>query len=179
MRITGGKYLGRNIICPPGVIRPAMDRMRTSLFAILGNLEQYSFLDLFSGSAVVGIEAASRGASTVHLVENDRKKAPTIRKNISFVESDITLFLTDVFSFVRQAKQRYDIVYADPPFTLQRKIELATLVAEKEVVEPGGLFIVHYPREEQESWPENIEDLHFSDERSYGRSLVRFYQREE
>lgn len=179
MRITGGKYRGRTIACPPGVIRPAMDRMRTSLFAILGNLEECSFLDLFSGSAVVGIEAASRGASTIHLVENDRKKAPTIRNNISFVEAEITLFLTDVFSFVRQAKQSYDIVYADPPFALQRKLELAALVAEREVVVPGGLFIIHYPREEQERWPEQIGDLKFSDERAYGRSLIRFYQREE
>ena len=65
MRITGGLYRGRGIKCPPGVIRPAMDRMRESLFAVLGNITGCSFLDLFSGSGIVGIEAASRGAASV------------------------------------------------------------------------------------------------------------------
>ena len=50
MRVTGGLYKGRNVSCPPGVIRPAMDRMRESLFAILGDLEGLSFLDLYAGS---------------------------------------------------------------------------------------------------------------------------------
>ena len=86
MRITGGLYKGRKIICPPGVIRPAMDRMRESLFAILGNLDDMSFLDLYSGSGIVGIEAASRGADPVFLVEKDVKKRKTIIQNISFVK---------------------------------------------------------------------------------------------
>ena len=50
MRITGGTYHGRRVECPPGIIRPAMDRMRESLFSILGNLNENSFFDLFSGS---------------------------------------------------------------------------------------------------------------------------------
>ena len=78
MRITGGQYVRRNIICPPGIIRPAMDRMRESLFSILGPLDGTSFLDLFSGSGCVAIEAASRGASPIHLVEGDRGKKETI-----------------------------------------------------------------------------------------------------
>ena len=64
MRITGGKYRGRRIVCPPGVIRPAMDRMRESLFSILGNLEGISFLDLFSGSGLVGEKAWGH---TIHI----------------------------------------------------------------------------------------------------------------
>ena len=87
MRITGGKYCRRNVACPPGVIRPAMDRMRESLFSILGDLSGLSFLDLFSGSGCVAIEAASRGASPIHLVEMDRGKKETIEKNLSFVSS--------------------------------------------------------------------------------------------
>ena len=100
MRITGGKYCGRIVTCPPGVIRPAMDRMRESLFSILGNIEDYSFLDLFTGSGCVGIEAASRGAEPVHLVEKDRGKKKVITENISFVESPIMLFMADVNRFI-------------------------------------------------------------------------------
>ena len=74
MRITGGELRGRSIKCPDGVIRPAMDRMRESLFAILGDLSGKSFLDLFSGSGTIAIEAVSRGASHVELVEKDKIK---------------------------------------------------------------------------------------------------------
>jgi len=61
MRITGGKYCGRTVLCPPGEIRPAMDRMRISFFSVLSDLQDRRFLDLFSGSGCVAIEALSKG----------------------------------------------------------------------------------------------------------------------
>ena len=90
MRITGGRYCGRKVIIPTGEleIRPAMDRMRESLFSILGPLDGASFCDLFSGSGCVGLEAASRGATTVHLVEMDRAKREVMEKNISWAKED-------------------------------------------------------------------------------------------
>lgn len=176
MRITGGKYRGRIIACPPGEIRPAMDRMRESLFSILGDITDSSFLDLFSGSGVVGIEAASRGAGVVHLVEKDGKKRATILRNIACVETDIKLFITDVSRFIPRAKQCYDIVYADPPFPLRGKTDLAELIARRNLLVPQGLFIIHYPAEEQSSWPLRFGPLEWIDERAYGRSLLRFYR---
>jgi 16S rRNA (guanine966-N2)-methyltransferase len=65
MRVTGGIYRGRIVKCPKGVIRPAMDRMRESMFSVLGYMDGLSFLDVFSGSGMIGIEAASRGALPV------------------------------------------------------------------------------------------------------------------
>lgn len=176
MRITGGRYRGRIITCPPGEIRPAMDRMRESLFSILGNLEGSSFLDLFSGSGLVGIEAASRGAEPVHLVEMDRNKRGTILKNTSFVESEIKLFMSNVLRFLPQAKITYDIIYADPPFPMKNKPMIANLVDTHGLLAPSGLFIIHYPAEEREQWPDSIGSLQFIDERKYGRSLLRFYK---
>lgn len=179
MRITGGKYKGRNVICPPGVIRPAMDMMRESLFDILGPLYGQSFLDLFTGSGCVGIEAASRGAEPVHIVELDRGKRATIEKNISFVESQIRLFMSDVFRFIPTAKIQYDIVYADPPFPMGGKLRLLTAVDRKDIVKPGGQFIIHYPSEEREVWPDEVGSFVFTDERKYGRSMLRFYTKRE
>lgn len=176
MRITGGKYCRRNVVCPPGVIRPAMDRMRESLFAILGDLSGESFLDLFSGSGCVAIEAASRGASPIHLVEMDRGKKTTIEKNLSFVEEDNKLFMMDVNRYIISTPYTYDIVYADPPFNMEGKVDLLKKVAEKRLVKQGGLFIIHYPEEEKKLWPEEIEGFTFKDERKYGRSMVRFYR---
>ena len=91
MRITGGELKGRIIKCPDGIIRPAMDRMRESVFAVLGPLNGASFLDLFSGSGTIAIEAVSRGAGSVELVEKDRIKTQTVlasvirRFHISFI----------------------------------------------------------------------------------------------
>lgn len=178
MRITGGVYRGRRVVCPPGIIRPAMDRMRESLFSILQDISDLSFLDLYSGSALVGIEAASRGAEPVHLVELDRKKKRVILQNISFVESTITLFMSDVFRFLENAKIEYDIVYADPPFPMKNKIEIAQKVDSHNVIKEGGLFIIHYPAEEKKMWTDSIGSLNFIDERAYGRSLLRMYRKE-
>lgn len=176
MRITGGKYCRRNIVCPPGVIRPAMDRMRESLFAILGDLTGESFLDLFSGSGCVAIEASSRGASPIHLVEMDKGKKATIEKNLSFVEENKKLFIMDVNRYLLSCPYTYDIVYADPPFNLEGKVELFRKLAEKKLIKKGGLFIIHYPIEERKLWQDDIEGFDFIDERKYGRSMVRFYK---
>ncbi len=179
MRITGGQYLRRNIICPPGVIRPAMDRMRESLFAILGDLTGYSFLDLFSGSGCVAIEAASRGAEPVDLVEMDRGKKATIEKNLSFVKEKHHLYMMDVNRYIATCISSYSIIYADPPFNMEGKIELANKIAKSSILKEGGLFIIHYPGEEDKLWPEGgIEGLNLIDERKYGRSHLKFFRKE-
>ena len=176
MRITSGKYRGRVITCPPGEIRPAMDRMRESMFSILGDMYHLSFLDLFSGSGLVGIEAASREAQPVHLVEMDRLKKETILKNIAIVNPPITLFMANVFRFIPTAKISYDIVYADPPFPMKDKVSIIQAADKKQLVSRGGLFIIHYPREEKSLLPSQIGTLTLIDERSYGRSLLNFYK---
>lgn len=178
MRITGGKYVRRNVVCPPGVIRPAMDRMRESLFSILGDLTGCSFLDLFSGSGCVAIEAASRGADPIHLVEMDRGKKATIEKNLSFVEENKKLFITDAYRYILSTPTRYDIVYADPPFNMEGKVKLLESAAEAGIIKERGLFIIHYPVEERSLWPERIDGFSLIDERKYGRSVLRFYRRD-
>jgi 16S rRNA (guanine(966)-N(2))-methyltransferase RsmD len=153
-----------------------MDMMRESLFSILGNLEGKSWLDLFTGSGCVGIEAASRGASPVHLVEKDRGKKATIQANISMVESEIKLFMADVHRFIPTAKCQYDIVYADPPFPMHGKVGLAESVDKQHLLTENGLFIIHYPSEEKGQWPQRIGNLVCYDQRKYGRSTLRFYR---
>ncbi len=175
MRITGGKYRGRTVFCPPGVIRPAMDRMRTSLFSILGPLEDLSFLDLFSGSGLVGLEAASRGAAPVDLVEKDFGKKAVILRNLSWVEEPVKLHLADVKAFLKRAERRWDVIYADPPFPMSGKLEVLQLVADRGLLVPGGSLLMHYP--EEETLPETVGPLVRYDHREYGRSHVVFFTR--
>lgn len=174
MRITGGKYRSRKIACPPGVIRPAMDRMRESMFSILGYLEGVKFLDLFSGSGLVGIEAASRGASKIDLVELDRQKRATILKNISFVEEDIRLNLSCVYKYLERCKDKYNIIYFDPPFPLEKKEDLLFKLDDIDIMEEDCRVIIHYP--EEDKLPEQTKRLVLEDTRKYGRSQLNFYR---
>lgn len=177
MRITGGVYKGRKIICPKGVIRPAMDRMRESLFAILGDLSGVSFLDFFSGSGVVGIEAASRGAEPVVLVEKDYIKSGVLKENTAFVESEINIFMMSVERFIKRRKEEelsFDIIYLDPPFTFKNKAEIISGVVNSNLLNPGGELIIHLPAEE--SLPDIIGSISLKDKRKYGRSILLFYQ---
>ncbi len=174
MRITGGAYVRRTIKVPKGEIRPAMDRMRVSVFAALGDLEGLSFLDLFSGSGVVGIEAASRGAAPVTLVERDRGKREVILENLRIVESTIRLRIMPAERFVETSRGVFDVVFLDPPFAYGSKEALVRRIAERGIV--GGTLLIHLPA--SESLPELIGDLARYDFRRYGRSTVAFYRRE-
>ncbi len=151
-----------------------MDRMRESLFSILGNLSGSSFLDLFSGSGLVAIEAASRGAGPVVLVEGDYKKGGVIRKNLEIIEEESKLFLMPVEQFLKTADTSYDIIFLDPPFSYPEKEKLLCLVSEQDLLAPSGTVLLHYPAED--SIPETAGSLVGFRLKKYGRSLLRFYR---
>ncbi len=174
MRITGGIYKGRTVKCPKGAIRPAMDRMRESLFSILGDLNGYSFLDLFSGSGIVAIEAASRGASHIEAVEIDRGKKKTVIENLSIAEKAPRLWVMSAQQFIKRCPRKFDIIYLDPPFPLAEKQKLLELIDQRKLCEPEGRCIIHHPGEEK--WPDRIGNLAFYDLRKYGRSNLRFFR---
>ena len=120
MRITGGKLKGRIIKCPDGVIRPAMDRMRESVFSILGDLTGKSWLDLFSGSGTIALEAVSRGATQVELCEKDKIKVNTVLENVKIAESEcgvkVQCHFMPVEYFIKRCKKSFDFIFFDPPF---------------------------------------------------------------
>ena len=174
MRITGGQYKGRKITCPPGIIRPAMDRMRESLFAILYDLNNKSFLDLYSGSGIVVIEAASRGAEPVYLIEKDVGKRITILKNLSFVESLIQLIMTPCERYIKKTKEKFDFIYCDPPFKKENKEEIIKLIQQHNIVNAHGSIIMHAPAED--IFLVAYDNITLYDKRKYGRSVLYFYR---
>jgi len=175
VRVTGGVYKGRNILCPPGVIRPSMDRMRQSLFSILGDMDRLSFLDLFSGSGIIGVEAASRGARPVLLVEKDSRKRAVIQNNIAFVESPIELLIVSVERFLRTNHRSWDIIFLDPPFNLAAKGEVLDETCQPPHLADEGLAIIHLHTAEKLSTERP--GLELADRRTYGQSLLLFFRR--
>ena len=175
MRITGGTLKNRQVQCPKGIIRPAMDRMRESLFAILGDLEGKSFLDLFTGSGMCGLEAYSRGAYPVVLVEKDKDKFPILLKNAALADKKLECKCMPVELYLQRSKNIFDIIYLDPPFPYQFHYDLLRTIAESPVLKTEGLVLIHRPKEKQ--LPEEIPPLSRIDQRTYGRSIVDFYRK--
>ena len=178
MRITGGKLKGRIIKCPDGVIRPAMDRMRESVFAIIGDLTGKSWLDLFSGSGTIAIEAASRGATDIELCEKDKIKVNTVLENVSITEKEldtkIKCHFMPVEYFVKRCKRQFDFIFFDPPFPYKFHEQLILETDKKNLLNKDGTILVHRP--EEHFMPDKIGNLTRPDKRIYGRSIVDFYK---
>jgi 16S rRNA (guanine(966)-N(2))-methyltransferase RsmD len=179
LRITGGVLKGRRIEVPKGdfEIRPAMDRMRESLFSILGPLDGLSFLDLFAGSGIIALESASRGATPVHCVERDRDKLGLLIKNVSLSKERIQCHCVPVERFILRSEISFDIIFCDPPFPYAHKADIIRSINDTGILNPGGRLLIHFPAEE--ILPDELGALKKYDERAYGRSLVRFYSFEE
>lgn len=177
MRITGGILKGRIIKCPDGVIRPAMDRMRESVFSILGDLTGKSWLDLFSGSGTVAIEAVSRGAKDVELCEKDKIKIDTVLENVSITEKEcgvkIKCHFMPVEYFIKRCKRQFDYIFFDPPFPYKYHEQIIEQTDKNELLSKTGTIIIHRP--EERFMPEKIGNLIRKDQRIYGRSIVDFY----
>ncbi len=177
MRITGGELKGRYITCPDGIIRPSMDKMRESFFSILGPLDGKSFLDIFSGSGVIAIEAASRGAERIVLCEKDKIKVDTLLENVSITEKELGKKIECKFMaaelFLKRCKEQFDIIFFDPPFPYKYHEDLVKTVSNQGILKENGQLLIHRPSERKMG--DKLGKLTKKDTRTYGRSIVEFY----
>jgi len=184
-RIIGGAAGGRRLVVPSGrKTRPTSDRVREGLFSALGSaldsalgsdLSGRSFLDLYAGSGAVGLEAASRGAAPVVLVERDPLAARTVRENVAALGfSDVVLRTDDVMRFLREPATPYDVVFVDPPYA-DAVDGVLELLAGGGWVAAGGLVVVEREaRGEPPQWPAGI----VADrDRRYGDSVLWYGRR--
>jgi 16S rRNA (guanine(966)-N(2))-methyltransferase RsmD len=177
MRVTGGVLSGRQVIVPPGEIRPAMDRMRESVFALLGDLSELSFLDLFSGSGIIALEAASRGAAYLEAVEKDPAKRAALLQNVALSPARIQCRFQPVELYVRRARRAFDIIFCDPPFSYKWKAALVAEIAGSPLMRDGSRLLLHRPREDEagaavETAETAMKGLVLQEKREYGRSIV-------
>jgi len=174
LRITGGTLCGRRVQVPAGVIRPSMDQMRESVFASLGDLSEKSFLDIFSGSGIIALEAASRGAARIEAVESDPLKRKTLLENVSISPVRIHCRFISAELYVQRGKTPFDYIFLDPPFPYQYKWELVSRIAASSLVSQGSMILMHRPR--QDFQKDSIDTLEKTDSREYGRSVVDFFR---
>jgi 16S rRNA (guanine(966)-N(2))-methyltransferase RsmD len=151
-----------------------MDKMRESVFASLGDLSGKSFLDIFSGSGIIAVEAASRGAVRVEAVENDPLKRKTLLENVSISPVRINCRFISAELYIQRGRMPFDFIFLDPPFPYKYKWELVCGAAASSLVLPGSVILMHRPRQDYQK--ENIGALERTDSREYGRSVVDFFK---
>ena len=150
MRVIAGAVGGIRLEVPKTGVRPTMDRVKAAIFSGLGNdIAGARVLDLFAGTGAMGIEALSRGASSVLFVENDRAAVAAIEHNLSKTKLSGRIRKRDVFSFLRQSDtgEQFDIIFADPPYenTKDGKAFTALLLSSPELAAmllPSGIFVL-------------------------------------
>lgn len=150
--------------------RPTTDIAKEGLFNILQHqiaIDGAATLDLFGGTGCISYELASRGAALLTVVEKDPQMHQFITataKNLGI--QNVSVIQSDVFRFLDRSTQKFDFIFAGPPYALTTIDELPKIIAEKRLLLPGGLFILeHTPRNSYEAMPE------FKWVRSYGTTL--------
>ena len=195
MRITGGKFGGRNLKVPKSdAIRPTQDRVREALFDILApELAGCDFLDLFAGCGAVGLEALSRGARSATFVEQNRRHLAVLNENLGAVglpgqggragqsgsdEQLAAIVSADCYRFLATySGPGFSIAFADPPYALGEEkgyAQVLATLATRNVVRPGGLFVAEMTAvqraEETPGW-----DL--LRDRTYGKTRLCIWRR--
>lgn len=177
MRIIGGRLKGKTIQPPMGYMaRPTTDFAREALFNILDN--EYEFadlkvLDLFGGTGAIAYEFASRGAAKIYSIEMNRDNAAFIRREARRLGlSDVVVPVHDnVFDFLPVCREKFDIVFADPPYALEGLDGIPDKVFESGILHPDCYFILEHGREHGfEAHPR------FFKEKVYGRVHFTFFK---
>jgi 16S rRNA (guanine966-N2)-methyltransferase len=182
MRIVAGKYRSRRLkVGPPEGTRPTSDRLRETLFNILGSgVIESKFLDAYAGVGAIGIEALSRGASRVEFVDSSPKACAAIEANLEALDiaDGYRVFQSTLAEVMKRGLEvRFDIVFLDPPYDrhhlyrhdLERFGQGAFLEAE-------GLLVVEHARTME--LPDSVGDLERTRTHPQGDSALTFYKSE-
>lgn len=166
MRIIAGSLKGRRLPKVGNATRPTKELVRGALFNRLApRIEGCRFLDLFAGTGAVGLEALSRGASQVVLVE---RSAAALKENVAAlgVADQVEVCVAEGLRWVRQCTRQFDIIFADPPYD---QTELAELIAGcRKLLAEGGLLVI------QQAAKTPVVDGSI-DQRRYGECLLVHY----
>lgn len=171
----GGEFRGRKLVTDSSskIIRPTSGKVREALFSSIGEkISDASFVDLYAGSGAVGLEAASRGAGAVTLVENHPKSWALIKTNINGAFLQVTAVHMDAIQFckkMREEKKSFDFVFADPPFG-DDFTPLKAVVTE--ILNDSGLGIIQFPTRNPPKWVRADDKI-----KRYGESSLVYFSR--
>jgi 16S rRNA (guanine(966)-N(2))-methyltransferase RsmD len=172
MRIIGGEHGGRKFNPPNNMpyTRPTTDIAKEGLFNVLQHnldFEEIKTLDLFGGTGSISYELASRGVPDLTIVEKDNEMFEFIKKTSAALHIEgLKVIKMDVFKFINQCTDKFDFVFAGPPYALTAIDDLPRLILEKRLLKKGGWFVLeHTPRNDYKTFP------FYKTERNYGTTV--------
>jgi len=177
LRIIAGQHKGRKLHSVKGnVVRPTPDRVREALFNILGEEVVGSvFFDLFAGTGAVGLEALSRGAARIVLLEQDERVLKVLKKNVDLLDpapEEIRLLPGDAFLFDRV--KGADFIFTAPPYPrIQEMGRFGRHLGKK--AESGTIWILQHPKTYKIKGLENYWEM--LESREYGFNVLTFFEK--
>ena len=178
MRIISGNKKSIVINAPKNLpVRPTTDKVKESLFNIIQNkfeLNDCRVLDVFSGTGNISYEFASRGCNNILSVDNNFNCIRFINKTAKELEIKIRIKKIDYLSFLKKNKEKFNIIFADPPysFLLRDYLEIIDIVRKNEILEEGGELIIEHSS--NISFIDKVKEV---DERNYGSSSLSFFKK--
>jgi 16S rRNA (guanine(966)-N(2))-methyltransferase RsmD len=176
MRIISGEFRGRKINPPTNMphTRPTTDIAKEGLFNILQNridFEGIKTLDLFGGTGSISYELASRGATDLTIIEKDATMHEFIKKTMQMLKvENVKAIRLDVFSYLSTTNDKFDFIFAGPPYALGTIDELPKIIVEKKLIADDGYFVLeHTPRNNYEKF------AGFEFQRNYGTTIFSFF----
>lgn len=184
MRIIAGKARGRKLISPEGLgTRPTLDRVKESMFNIIQNKVRDSIvLDQFAGTGSLGLEAASRGAKEVHLIDMGDDTFGKLKENISTLKFQefCTAHKGDSLKYLEEFSKKgliFNLIFIDPPYAKEMIPPSIEKIKKFNLLDKDGVIVTKIDTCEEIF--EGYEDLKLVDRRKYGNTTVCFYQYEE
>jgi 16S rRNA (guanine966-N2)-methyltransferase len=176
MRIIGGEHGGRKFN-PPNKMpytRPTTDIAKEGLFNVLQHkldFESLKTLDLFGGTGSISYELASRGVTDLTIVEKDGQMFEFIKKTSTELRiENLKAVKMDVFKFIDQCNDRFDFIFAGPPYALTAIDDLPKRIFEKQLLNKDGWFVLeHTPRNDYKTFP------YYKMERNYGTTIFSVF----
>jgi 16S rRNA (guanine966-N2)-methyltransferase len=179
IRIIGGELKGRKLATVRGIkTRPTSDRVRESIFNILGNsVRAARVLDLYAGTGAMGIEALSRGAESVLFADDHKAALTAIEKNIKAcsLENRTNTIKWNIFNnlnIMRSYRPAFNLVFLDPPYNKNMIEPTLSNLDMSRCLENGSRLALEHSL--LEPIPETLPEFKISDQRRYGKTLVSF-----
>ena len=177
MRVLSGKYKGKRLNSSKDLsIRPTTNRIKETIFNILYDFfVNKNVIDLFSGSGSLGIEAISRGASTVTFIEHSESSLKILQQNIAILgidRSHVKIIKSDALDYCSKTSSVFDLILIDPPFNFSELQKLIDLIFIRGIMEKDGLLVIQHeisnPLKKQNQYYNIIK------QKIIGRSIISF-----
>lgn len=186
MRVISGSFKGRRLTAPKGLtIRPTPDKVKGAIFNILGDrIIESSFLDLFSGTGAIGIEALSRGAKEVVFVDNNTKAINTIKKNLSIFNIQPRIKYGAVFKIVKGDSieiiekltlGQFDFIFLDPPYKTDLGEKALIEISSFNILKEDGEIIWEHYYKKITNYELQITNLKLKRTIRYGDTALSFF----